>query len=228
MNAVFAAVTHVFLLALAWCKVHPAEVTMAVGAIVSLFAGQLQKYPRGKAFLDLLAHAGVNVPGVVNAIVRLITGKPAVVAAATMCLLMLGCTPAAGPVNASRAEVRAVAETAESAWMLAAHGCRDAAVMAESQNLLKQCAAILEPARDSILAADAMIDAWPTLPDAGPPGNVVCLLSEALLGMTKSTQLPGVLTASEATLVPLLADLAELTKKLPGASCAAVDGGSNG
>lgn len=80
--------------ALAWCKAHPAETTMAVGAVVSTgakyLAPALEARPRLKAFCDLLAHAGVNLPGVANAVSRFLTGaKVAAASTAAGAVLLL-------------------------------------------------------------------------------------------------------------------------------------------
>ena len=67
--------------ALSWVVSHPAEVTLIMGAIVSTFYNKLAKYPRAQAALSLLAHLGVNVPGVAGAISKLVTGGAAKAAA---------------------------------------------------------------------------------------------------------------------------------------------------
>lgn len=80
-------ITHYLSLVLAWCLSHPAEVTMAVGAVCSLVYPYLAKYPRLRTAFEALAHAGVNVPALVSALLRLLASIPAKAAAVVVFLL---------------------------------------------------------------------------------------------------------------------------------------------
>jgi hypothetical protein len=91
------AMTSVFVLFLTYCEVHPAQVVLFISAVCSCFVQKLDKYPRMHALFSLLAHAGVNVPGVANALARLLSReavKVAVVATlifAPLVGLLTGC-----------------------------------------------------------------------------------------------------------------------------------------
>lgn len=106
--------------------------------------------------------------------------------------------PSATPL----AQVRAVASLTGDAWVLAATACRDAAVAAESEDLLKTCAATLEPARKNLLAVDALID-------AGQTPNL-CALREVLDAVTAALKYDGVLKAASGTTLALVTDALSL------------------
>lgn len=59
---------------------------MMVGALASLLYSKLAKYPRVQAACEALAHAGVNVPGLVNAALRAAKSMPVKATAAVLAL----------------------------------------------------------------------------------------------------------------------------------------------
>jgi hypothetical protein len=83
--------TSLFVFCLTWCKAHPAQVALATSAVASCFVSKLDKYPRMHALFSLLSHAGVNVPGVVNAVTRLVTGQAVKVAAVAAMVFFVAC-----------------------------------------------------------------------------------------------------------------------------------------
>lgn len=217
--------TALFLVALSWCKTHPAQLALALTAVASCFVTKLDKYPRMHALFSLLAHSGVNVPGVVSALVRLFTGRAVAAAApALLVLTLVGCgassTPAASAANAARANARGAVETATSAWVLAAQTCHDVAVATQDQALLDTCKATLVPAKDDLVSAAAAVDAWG--PDAGTsPEQVACLVASAMSGVSKTSS---ALASASAQLAPVVADAVQLIALLPGAGSCAKDG----
>lgn len=64
-------VSVVLMACLKWALSHPAELTMAVGALASMLEGPLTKWPFMAKVANLLAQAGVNVPGLKNSAVAL-------------------------------------------------------------------------------------------------------------------------------------------------------------
>jgi hypothetical protein len=111
------------------------------------------------------------------------------------------------------AQARAVASLTGDVWIMAAQACREAAVTADDQNLLDKCRNILEPARASILAVDAAIDAAQT-PD-------LCGLRKVLDAAQSVLNLTGVLKAAPGTATTMLNDALSLVP-----ACSASDAGA--
>jgi hypothetical protein len=74
---------------LAWVLSHPAEVTMAAGALASLAYSKLSAYPKLQAVAGALSHAGFNVPGVVKAVLNLLASKAGQAGSAAVLVLLL-------------------------------------------------------------------------------------------------------------------------------------------
>ena len=190
-----------------------------------MFVKKFDKYPRMHALFSLLAHAGVNVPGIASAVARLFTGRALVVVApAVLALALIGCgasnTPASSTANSARANARGAVETAETAWILAAQTCKDVATATQDQALIDTCKSTLLPAHDDLVSAAAAVDAWG--PDAGTsPEQVACLVASA---MSAVAQTSSALASASNTLAPVVADAVQLVALLPGAGSCAKDG----
>lgn len=145
----------------ALCQSHPAATFMVLGAVVSCFYKYLDKYPRLHAFFEVLAHAGVNVPGVVNALGRLLTGVASSAAAGVVGLVLSvsvaatagaimffvtigGCTPAKAANDLT---------AAEDAYMAAANAC--VATAKANPKAGVECAKALIPVHDALSLAEA-------------------------------------------------------------------------
>lgn len=102
---------------LMFCKTHPAEVTMAVGALSSLCYKYLDKYPRCRAVFEALAHAGFNLPAFANAVTKLLTGGAKIVTMA----LMVGIVACAALTAEDKADLTAY-EAQQSACIAANPG----------------------------------------------------------------------------------------------------------
>lgn len=55
---------------------NPYLIALAVGGVASLLVREAPTHPRINAFLKLLAHLGINVAGVTQALTELVRGAP--------------------------------------------------------------------------------------------------------------------------------------------------------
>lgn len=155
-------ISQLFCLCLAWCGKHPAEVTLATGAVVSCFYKQLSKYPRMRAFFDLLAHMGFNLPGVANALSRLLTGKSKAaqmtLPVALLCLTV-GCGAAAQVKAASAtAAQRGATYVVMEGFALVSNACEVAMADPSLAPAVKKCEQLLPVAHDLISEAFLVVN----------------------------------------------------------------------
>lgn len=139
--------------------------------------------------------------------------------AAVLCLVFaaLGCTPAKAPTSGVQVAATAVAAL-ETAWTDAATACVD---LADAQgdagaSTRAKCAAVLDPARTQLEAADAAVNAWGQLTDAGPPADVGALAAQLSIVVmaiedvvsVEGVQVPASAAAASKAVLALLNSLA--------------------
>lgn len=110
------------------------------------------------------------------------------------------CTPAASPESSSaslQADARVTVATLESAWTAAANACI-AASSAQAPDagaaLRHDCAAVLDPARVQLAAADVLVNAWTDESQAGP---LAAKLAIVVMALTDATSIEGVKMPAE-------------------------------
>lgn len=132
-------------------------------------------------------------------------------------LALIGCSPANSPAQV-RADARAVVSLAQDAWIATGQVCVNLAVANSDQGLLDKCKSILLPARDSLIAAEAALDAW----SAADQGNIACLVSKAVAGIAAGEQA----VKDAGGQLPQLVDDAIQAAVALAAQCQVMDGGS--
>ncbi|MDE2107245.1 MAG: hypothetical protein KGL39_59155, partial [Patescibacteria group bacterium] len=102
---------------------------------------------------------------------------------ATTCVGVIGCRGgASSPQIDPRALARATVETAESAWLATAKACVADAVSTDSQATLQKCEAMLDPARETLVAAAYSVDTW----TAADQKNFPCMIGSAMKAIQAS------------------------------------------
>jgi len=205
--------------------------TLDVQHVIALLAA-----PCATAFLDYLQnqpvlskdsliHAGIATGLVAvavfdKAVLNPPPAAPTVPPAALLLLALMfcvnACTPAKAPTAAqARQDARAAVVTVEAAWMMAAQTCVDVAATeapGPGQALLDQCAAVLDPLRYGLLAADDTINAWT---DATSNAPLACRLHQIAVQLVDVTKIlgapPAVKTAAE--------DAVTVASVLEGSAC---------
>lgn len=131
-----------------------------------------------------------------------------VVAPLTGLLLFVGvavappaCTPAASPTSSASLQVdaRATLVALETAWTAAANACVSAAneqTPDAGSVMRRDCAAVLDPARVQLEAADVIVNAWTDESQAAP---LAAKLSIVVMALTDATSLEGVSAPPEVT-----------------------------
>lgn len=171
---------------LVWTHAHPALVVLAVTSAFGFLHDHLASWPRIQGLAKVAKGMGVDESKIKAGILQFLTGVSAVLAI----VFVAGCgsaTPAALTPDQARAQARGAVETEESAWLLAAQACVDAAELQAAAlgtpevelPILTQCRAVLGPAKAQMVAAAQAVDAWQA--DAGQTGvanTVACELQQ--------------------------------------------------
>ena len=110
----------------------------------------------------------------------------------TALAFLSACLPAKTATQA-RADARAAVVSVESAWMIVAQTCVDAASTENNPGLLKECAGVLDPVRTDLEAADETVNAWT---DATSNAPLACQVSRSLADIESAANLLGVKNAA--------------------------------
>lgn len=136
---------------------------------------------------------------------------------ALLAFVLFAChsAPAAKTAAQARADARAAVVTVESAWMLVAQTCVDVAATEQNGALLTQCAAVLDPVRQDLEAADEVVNAWT---DATSNQPLACAVLRSLADVEEAAAILGVRG-------PALVDAETVVTALVQANGGCVDGG---
>ena len=192
-----------------WLQAHLTMILTVWGAVWALATALQSAFPPAswawKACHAVLAVSPLDFMKAIKTV-----GTSLVPPAAAILLVLVASTSACGnaaPAKTAaqaRAEARAAVVSVESAWMLVAQTCVTVA-KSDDDPILAKCAAVLDPVKADLEAADDVVNAWT---DATSNAPLACKVSKALSDIESAGAILGVksttLTDAE-TLVGIVA-----------------------
>lgn len=128
---------------------------------------------------------------------------------ALVALSLAACTPAQNPPD-PKLIARGTVETLETAWTATAQACINVSTAQQDPTIKAQCAQVLTPARDALIAAGYAVDGWTSSDQQDFP----CLIANVLAALQNVGAL---VTHAGVTLPPVVNDALAMAGQFAGA-----------